>query len=162
MKNDECKLKNIPRMSQRRFRGSIGRSDDTEEFATEKWDNIKIDHYIEIETKVSIPGFVEKTIPQFISKFTRIPIKDNSTIKFIIKSPYNNEKTKWFWKVRNVGDIAISKNMIRGQIINDNSLTHVEPISFSGNHFVEIYGVKNNIVCAFGRLEVKLGDVKNI
>ena len=47
-------------------------------------------------------------------------------------------------------------------VINDNSLIHVEPINFSGNHFVEIYGVKNNIVCAFGRLEVKLGDVQNI
>ncbi|MDN3985706.1 hypothetical protein HCZ80_08925 [Limosilactobacillus fermentum] len=162
MENDEWKLKNIPRMSQRRFRSSIGKADDTEEFATEKWDNIKIDHYIEIETKVSIPGFIEKTIPQFISKFKHIPIKYNSTVKFIIKSPYNNAKIKWFWKVRNVGGVAISKNMIRGQIINDNSLIHVEPINFSGNHFVEIYGVKNNIVCAFGRLEVKLGDVQNI
>ncbi|MCP9358778.1 hypothetical protein KBX49_12575 [Liquorilactobacillus satsumensis] len=155
-------LKDVPRMSQRRFRSSIGKADDNEEFAIEKWDNIKIEHYIEIETKVSIPGFMEKTISQFISRFTRIPIRDKSTIKFVIKSPYNNVKIKWFWKVRNVGGIAISKNMIRGQIINDNSLVHVEPINFSGNHFVEVYGVKNNIVCAFGRIDVKLGDIQNI
>ena len=54
-----------------------------------------------------------------------------------------------WWKVRNTGSEAIKNDMIRGQIVKDTgSRSRIEPTSFRGNHYVEVYIVKNGVVVA--------------
>ncbi|MVN91481.1 nucleotidyltransferase [Mucilaginibacter sp. HME9299] len=58
-----------------------------------------------------------------------------------------------YWKTLNRGEHAIASNCIRGQI-NEGGVTHQEPTSFKGNHFVECYIVKDGICVAKDRQSV--------
>lgn len=70
-------------------------------------------------------------------------------ITFSIKSSNVPQPYELWWKVRNVGAEAIARNMIRGQIERDGgSRTRTEPASFRGNHYVEVYVVKDGVVVA--------------
>lgn len=133
--------------------------DDTEEFADEKWnlDNNVIK--VNVNAKLETNGFMIKRIEEFLKKLKFIPIKNNSILKFKIDtSLVNNNDIVWFWKVRNVGEVANNKNIIRGQIFK-NGFEHDEPISFRGNHYVEVYGInKNNKLKYFGRIDVPLHE----
>ena len=62
-----------------------------------------------------------------------------------------------YWKVRNVGPVAESKNCIRGQIEKTNLHTHREHTDFQGSHYVECYLVKNNICVARAHISVPIG-----
>lgn len=68
-----------------------------------------------------------------------------------IKAPF-----KVYWKVRNKGDRAIKNNAVRGQIVETNKLTHFEPASFKGNHYVECYIIKNGVCVARDRINVDI------
>jgi len=61
-----------------------------------------------------------------------------------------------FWKVRNKGDVARRNDMIRGQIIQTNKLSHKETTSFKGNHYVECYIVKDGECVAKERINVEI------
>ncbi|MDI2091903.1 SMODS domain-containing nucleotidyltransferase [Commensalibacter oyaizuii] len=53
------------------------------------------------------------------------------------------------WKVLNIGREAERKNCIRGQIFDDKGYKQIkEKTSFSGNHLVECYVIKDNVVVA--------------
>lgn len=136
-------------ISTRSTRCSIGLATDTEQFADEKW-NISIDKIVNIKSDLIMDGFRKGSI----KKFFKIPIKSNSKIVFSVDKVQDIE---WFWKVRNVGTLANSKNCIRGQI-KEAGTEISEPISFKGAHYVEVYGVSHGTVKLFGRVEVPLGD----
>lgn len=71
------------------------------------------------------------------------------TVKnFNIPQPYTI-----YWKTLNRGQNAIESNCIRGQIM-AGGITHQEPTSFTGNHFVECYIVKDGICVAKDRQSV--------
>ncbi len=94
-------------ISNRENRELIGNARDTEQFADEMGWDISIERIVKIYTKLEVNGFREGGITR---KF-KIPIKPNSRIIFsVMKIP----GTVWYWKVRNVGATANSKNMIRG------------------------------------------------
>jgi hypothetical protein len=58
------------------------------------------------------------------------------------------------WKVLNVGDEARRRNMIRGQIVPDGGYyTKKETTDFRGDHVVECYVIKNEVVVARHRLK---------
>lgn len=70
-------------------------------------------------------------------------------ITFKVKSSNVPEPYEVWWKVRNTGPEAIARNMIRGQIVpDDGSRSCTEPASFRGNHYVEVYIIKNNVAVA--------------
>ena len=81
-------------------------------------------------------------------------IKPNSKIIFSVK---DIPGIYWYWKVRNVGAIANSRNAIRGQIVK-RTYKIVEPINFKGNHYVEVYGVHQGRVKIYGKIDVPLED----
>lgn len=71
------------------------------------------------------------------------------SVSFAIKSSNVPEPYEVWWKVRNNGPEAISRNMIRGQIVKDGGgRSRTEPTSFRGNHYVEVYIIKNGVVVA--------------
>ena len=61
-----------------------------------------------------------------------------------------------YWKVRNVGDEAIRRNMIRGNIVKTNSKTKKESTNFKGPHYVEFFLVKNEVCVARDRIDVPI------
>lgn len=61
-----------------------------------------------------------------------------------------------FWKVRNKGDVARRNDIIRGEIIQTDRLSHKETTSFKGTHYVECYIVKDGECVAKGRINVEI------
>lgn len=137
-------------ISNRSTREPIGTAIDTEQFADEMGWDIAIEKTIEIQSSLEINGFRKGSISH---KF-RIPIKPNSKIIFSVKDAPG---IYWYWKVRNVGAIANSRNAIRGQIVK-RTYKIVEPINFKGNHYVEVYGVHQGRVKIYGKIDVPLED----
>lgn len=80
----------------------------------------------------------------------------NNLIKYLVKF-VTEEAYDIYWKVRNVGPVAESKNCIRGQIEKTNLHTHREHTDFQGSHYVECYLVKNNICVARAHISVPIG-----
>lgn len=58
-----------------------------------------------------------------------------------------------YWKTLNRGEFAIESNCIRGQI-SEGGITHHEPTSFKGNHYVECYIVKDGVCVSKDRQSV--------
>lgn len=65
--------------------------------------------------------------------------------------PYNI-----YWKVKNRGEEAKRRNLVRGQIIKTNSKTHTEATQFKGEHFVECFIVKNGVCVARTKIDVPI------
>lgn len=83
-------------------------------------------------------------------------LKTGYDLKFIAKTdapePFNV-----YWKVRNKGSKAKKHNAVRGQIKKTDLLTQIEDTSFSGNHYVECYIVKDGVCVAKERINVPIG-----
>lgn len=78
--------------------------------------------------------------------------------EFFVESTTVPEPYNLFWKIRNVGDIAESRSLIRGQIIPDQGRNRRrESSDFGGEHFVEAYIIKNGICVARANVEVPIG-----
>lgn len=78
-------------------------------------------------------------------------------VHFTIRSSNIPEPYEVWWKVRNVGPEAIKWDMIRGQVERDTGLrSRTEPASFRGNHYVEVYVVKDGAVVAMDRQSVNV------
>lgn len=61
-----------------------------------------------------------------------------------------------YWKVKNRGPVALEKDCIRGDIKLTNKLTHFEPTSFRGDHYVECYIIKSGECVAKARIDVPI------
>jgi hypothetical protein len=62
-----------------------------------------------------------------------------------------------FWKVRNVGPAATRKGQERGEIVRDAGRQWKdERTSFSGEHYVEAYVIKNGVCMAQDRIQVPI------
>jgi hypothetical protein len=61
------------------------------------------------------------------------------------------------WKVRNEGGEAVRRDQLRGEISSDSGHREkVEKSSFSGDHYVEIYAIKDGVVVARDRISVPI------
>jgi len=84
-------------------------------------------------------------------------LRDTRKLSFFIKSCNVPEPYEVKWKVLNKGDIAKKRDMIRGQIMNDNGTqTRNESSTFNGPHYVECYVIKDNICVARDRIDVEI------
>ena len=86
-------------------------------------------------------------------------LRHNKKLDFFIKfcnapSPYSI-----YWKVRNVGEVAESRDCIRGQIHKTDNRHQIEHTNFYGPHFVECYIIKNGICVARDRIDVPIGQI---
>ena len=107
---------------------------------------------LKIDCNVSQNGFR----PFLLSKYI-YPLQHSLSLDFFIEStnvptPYNI-----YWKVRNVGEEAIKRKNIRGQIIKSNEKFHHENTRFQGPHFVECYIIKDGTCVAIDRISVPIG-----
>lgn len=133
---------------------SIYYNQTTEEFVEDKYP-IDIQYNLEIDCKVTQDGFRPDTLRNMLQK--KIPLKACKKLKFYI---VNNEVPKPYeikWKVLNRGNEAKKRNMIRGQIVSDDGQAmKIEHTDFIGNHIVECYIIKDNVVVARDFIDVPI------
>lgn len=122
---------------------------DTEEFILLRE---VISSSIEINCTVEEKGFRAKSLRDMLLDGERIHIGSNLT--FFIKTD-ESEPYSIKWKVLNRGYEAKRRNCIRGQI-EEGKQTKTEKASFEGDHVVECYIIKNNIVVAKNYINVPI------
>lgn len=83
-------------------------------------------------------------------------LSPQKTLKFFISSNTVPKPYDIYWKVKNRGDEAKRRNLVRGQIIKTNSETHTEATQFKGEHFVECYIVQNGVCVAKAKIDVPI------
>lgn len=112
---------------------------------------------VDIDCEVSRDGQSESRIRWLEKKFFWLQL--NRSLRFHVISCNVPKPYEVFWKVRNVGPLAESKNQIRGEIVTDKGrLEKIERTSFQGSHFVECYIVKDGYCVARDRIDVPISD----
>lgn len=116
---------------------------------------VNILYSLKIDCKVIQNGFRPLLLSDIILR--KVKIKQNRKLTFFISEcnipkPYNI-----YWKVRNVGEEAIRRHCIRGQIIRGSEIQN-ESANFYGPHYVECYIVKNDICIARDKISVSIDN----
>ena len=116
---------------------------------------VDITNMLRINCEVSQAGFRTELLRNIMAK-----LKVNKKLKFYIEQTDVIKPYSVKWKIKNEGEIAKTKNNLRGQIINDggNEIRN-ENSNFSGSHFVECYIIKNNICVARDRIDVPISSI---
>ncbi|WP_043281933.1 nucleotide-binding domain-containing protein [Burkholderia multivorans] len=84
-------------------------------------------------------------------------LKHGMSLRFHIAECDVQEPYEVMWKVRNVGDEAVRRNQIRGQIVRDEGRRErKETANFHGPHFVECFVIKNGVCVARDRIDVPI------
>lgn len=124
-----------------------------EEFIENKFP-VDIRYSLKIDCIVSQNGFRDKMLSSIL--FTGGYLALDKRLTFKIVSTDCMEPYDIYWKVRNVGDEAIRRNMIRGNIEKTNSKIKKESTNFKGPHYVECFLVKNGVCVARDRIDVPI------
>lgn len=126
----------------------------TEEFIENRF-SIDIRYELKIDCLVSQQGFRPHSLIEMI--LIRLPLLRGKNLKFYIVDCNVPKPFQVKWKVRNVGEEAIRRDQIRGQILNDSGNHQInESSDFHGAHFVECYIIKDNICVARSRIDVPI------
>lgn len=139
---------------ERALANSTATWDETEEFI-EDLHPIDIHYTLKIDCDVKQNGFREHRLSEMLRRM--IPLFPRKTLEFEIvqidvPGDYSIE-----WKVLNRGDEARKRNKIRGQIVPDAGYKKkTEPTMFKGDHVVECYVIKNDVVVAKDRIHVPI------
>lgn len=130
--------------------------DDTEEYI----DNImpvENKYKIKLDCKVTNSRGVMKKLSTFNSQGQKL--QTGMKLEFYLDEDRVPKPYKVYWKIKNNGVEAIKNNMIRGQIFeneDDDLVQRKEETSFSGEHYVECYIVKNNVCVAKDKITVNI------
>lgn len=126
----------------------------TEEFIEDKYP-VDIRYNLEIDCEITQNGFRENTLANMLLRGIRL--SPNKQLVFKVEKIDVAEPYEVFWKVLNVGETARQRDQIRGQIIRDMGKQQKdESTLFRGEHIVECYVVKNNVVVARDTIEVPI------
>ncbi|MCI2170034.1 nucleotide-binding domain-containing protein [Schleiferilactobacillus perolens] len=116
-----------------------------------------IRYRMSLDAKISQDGFRDFPLVRILRE--QKWLKADKKLHFFIK--HTNiprpllTRVKFYWKVRNVGDEAISRNEERGQIVRDSS-SHDEGTKFNGPHYVECFAILDQVVIARARINVPI------
>jgi len=126
----------------------------TEEFIEDSY-CVDIKYNLKINCDVSQNGFREHTLREMLRNFIPLLAKKEllfRVVKIDVPFPYQIK-----WKVLNRGEEAERRNNIRGQIVDDDGQQEkTEKTNFKGDHEVECYAIKGNVVVARDRILVPI------
>lgn len=114
---------------------------------------VYINENLKIDCRMSQNGYRINLLSEFIKK--RYKVKQNRNLEFFIKICNVSKPYEIYWKVRNVGQEAIKRDCIRGQIAKGNEKLK-EKTDFNGPHYVECYIVKDGVCIARDKQEVNI------
>lgn len=129
--------------------------DHTEQFIQNKFP-VDIRYSLSLDCQVKQSGFRDRLLSVILREGDIL--RHNKQLHFFITETDCPKPYSIYWKVKNVGPVAESKNCIRGQIVKTDLLTHYEHTDFQGQHYVECYLVKNNICVARAHINVPIGS----
>lgn len=128
---------------------------DTEEFIEDTYP-VDISETVFIDCKVTQSGWRPTWLREMLKDGA--PLKAGRILEFLVTS-CSVTKPYILWKVLNRGPEAEKRDMIRGQIISsDESGTCLEHSDFKGDHVVECYVVKDEVVVARDRISVPISN----
>ena len=128
--------------------------DDTEEFIENLYP-VDITATVHIDCKVTQDGWRPTTLREMLR--THAPLKAEKELKFWITSCSAAEPYEVKWKVLNRGAEAQRRKATRGQIIDSSSHNvRIEHSDFRGNHVVECYIIKDEVVVARDCIDVPI------
>ena len=118
---------------------------DTEEFIEDKYP-IDIRYNLSINCRVTRDGFPPQLLRDILNQAKKVLRVRH--LEFYIEFTNVPKPYKVKWKVLNIGAEAESRNCVRGQIITSNKVSNkrTESAVFFGDHYVECYIIKDNIV----------------
>lgn len=133
----------------------INSFNDTEEFIEDIY-SIDISHYLSINCMITRDGYRPKSLRDLLANKERV-LRVRS-LEFYIETTNVSEPYEIRWKVLNIGEEAERRNCIRGQIITSNKVSkkRIESADFFGDHYVECYIIKDDIVVARDRISVPI------
>lgn len=121
-------------------------------------DSVPVDvrYELTIEGEVRQGNAVLDRIRQALRRREAVPLGRH--LRFYVSDCDVPEPYAVMWKVRNQGQIAVDRKMLRGEITfdKDSLKQRFETSDFSGNHYVEAYAIKDGVCVARGRLKVPL------
>lgn len=127
---------------------------DTEEFIEDRYP-IDIRYTLKIDCDVKQKGFREHRLSDMLAEM--IPLLPRKTLEFEIVQIDVPGNCSIEWKVLNRGDEARKRNKVRGEIVPDaGHQRKTEPTRFKGDHVVECYAIKNDVVVAKDRIHVPI------
>lgn len=116
---------------------------------------IDIRYNLKIECDVLQDGFREALLRTMLAK--KMKLSASKKLKFYVESFDVPGDVIIKWKVLNRGDEAERRNCIRGDIVVDKGhRKKEETTSFVGEHIVECYVIKNDVVVAKDRIDVPI------
>jgi hypothetical protein len=127
---------------------------DNEEFIENKY-IVNIKYTLKIDCLITCNGFRPKKLREILSR--HIPLNRGRRLKFSITKHNVPKPYTVFWKIRNIGEEAIRRSCLRGQILADmGAEERIENTDFHGPHYVECYIVKDGICVARDRIDVPI------
>ena len=127
---------------------------DTEEFIEDQY-SVDITDTLNIDCEVTQDGWRPTKLREMLR--TKAPLKAGKKLKFWVTGCSVAEPYTLKWKVLNRGPEAQRRNMIRGGIIDStNPKTRIEHSNFRGDHIVECYAIKDEVVVARDRIDVPI------
>lgn len=127
---------------------------DTEQFIDDKYP-IDIRFNMTLDCEVNQNGYRPNSLFQMLLK--NIPLRPDKKLLFRVEECDVPGDYKLMWKVLNRGPEAEKRDDIRGQIvIDDGYKRRNERTSFRGEHYVECYAIKNDVVVARASIDVPI------
>ena len=123
-----------------------------EEFIRSKFP-VDIQNFVAIECTVEQNGFRPYSLKSWLQRHRWLAI--NKSLEFSITSTDVIPPYDVYWKVKNCGEEAYKKRMVRGSIFSGKD-TLREKTNFNGEHYVECYLVKDGICVARNKLLVPI------
>jgi len=126
----------------------------TEQFIEDSF-RVDIRYTLKIDCNVSQNGFREHRLRDML--LNRIPLLAKKKLQFFITENTVPKPYQIKWKVLNRGEEAEKRDEIRGELLSDEGyFERTERTKFRGDHIVECYVIKDNIVVAKDRIHVPI------
>jgi len=127
---------------------------DTEEFIEQRFP-VDILYDINLDCIVAQDGFRPASLVDMLRKHT--PLLPSRSLRFKVTNCDVTQPYDLYWKVKNCGAEAYRRNCIRGQVKKAcNEL--LEHTQFRGDHYVEVYAVRNGVCVARQKLRVPITE----
>jgi hypothetical protein len=133
---------------------SVSSCKNTEEFIEDKLP-IDIRYTLKLDCEVKQNGFRSQFLREMLAK--KWPLLAHKSLEFWVDEINVPEPFLLKWKVLNRGEVARRRDCIRGQIVSDGGrMRKTEKTNFRGEHVVECYAIKDEIVVAKDRIHVPI------
>jgi hypothetical protein len=128
---------------------------DQEEFIEERF-SVDIRYDIEVEAELREGTHVSDRLRQALRRRERVPVGRH--LRFYVVDCEVPQPYAIAWKVRNQGQIAIDRKMLRGEITfdKDGLEQKYETANFGGDHYVEVYAIKDGVCVARSKVKVPI------